>query len=56
MSIPEVGLTEATAAALRDKLVDIVFDAIPLSELGGKTLSEALGDTTTKMIGSSGLY
>ena len=55
-NMPDVGLAQAQATFLRKALIDVVFDSVPLSELGGKTLSESLGSAATKVIGSSGLY
>lgn len=56
VDIPELGVNQAAKQALTNKLIDVVFEELPIEKLDGKTISQFLEKSTTKMIGSSGLY
>jgi len=51
----DVGLNEASKRLLIDQLTKFLLN-IPVKNLDGKTVSQALEKGTTKVIGSSGLY
>ena len=56
VDIPELGVKQAAKQAIINALIDEVFEKVPIEKLEGKTISQFLEKSTSKMIGSSGLY